>query len=1563
MKKILKDTLCSLRDSGKHGFEGLMATLLSSITGASFLLAKSGSQGGRDIQNDTTYIECKQYCKDKEPKFLLEKVAQAHQNNQYLDLWLLVTMTDISAQANEAIEKHCNELGIAYCDLFARDSQRYLQALCILERDAFITFLETTARFKKDKPNISSLKKYLFRSNPQDYLSERGKTLKTFQLAEIGYSQFKESTNTFYKKALTSNNKAMACFGQKLNIHDNGTTFIERKSATQALNKWLSIWKNTRQVMVIHGEEGNGKSWVVANWLSTIINKKSPIVIFKNASDCETNDIDDLLLNNIKKLSSSNKPDSFWDRKRATWFGGNFEQPRMILVLDGINERYDNNWWRKLIHHVATNYSTSIAFIITVRTSYWQEHFDNDRYFNIVKFEVEGFNDNELNQSLSCIQKKREDFPASVLPMLRKPRYFYLVSKLLPELRDDSRSITVERLCYEDIKKRWENKQYKAYSPQQFEELILTLAEKQIDQGKGLPISEIKNELPEANQVSEALIELQTSNILEKKSRLYKLPSQQLAVGLALLLCEEIDTSIKPDDDFELVRERISGWLEPKTGADFQAKVVGAAAIIALSRKSYSHQLKVGLFYEWIISHNRQNSDRENFYTNFHLAPKVYSDVIEVVCRNKLLNDENFNLIVFAMIRHIDSDIVKKELAEIIIQWFSFIHPKGFPDHRTKGRPNLEDTISERVAFIKKNRQLVAKENLSFNFQEIIIESDQLLSLRKVALSVISYSSRQVFIQSLVQASISNFIMYEYSYCSDEFSWVIRSSKDDISDALLKKGKELINSNALCLKRAGYSLLVQLGSDDAVKLVDSMPEKTFPNQDPSGWMAEQRKKPCESPFSWKKEQAIECLNSKKITIPIHLLIHKIDKFIVDPNFFIPEKYYQPLSEHLSQTEINRLWHDYMQSIEHGNLEDLEHIALRTSPLELQILYRQLLAQLNDRTKMAFRQLAIHINYFYLLLENSDLETINSAWQRVSARFSGCTEKQLNNLKFMEHRLFSLLLSKADTVEAISLIDRRNSKACAAFDDECYFNFQSQETIPILSLSDSNTVTISKLRLLQVIQKIHAKDIAILPQLLPIQDSHIQYYVLKLLHTLKIQPTIHEFIHSGWKYIDHVSKGCNNGHYGSLILAEYGLELKFDELMQRISLSHVGYAIKKRGSKVEELSSYIHAITKMLSILRKQGNDLEVLHDISFSFDENSHIENTIHFSLPRYLFQHDQFPSEYSQQKTHYPVGYLFDDYSGQKQAEVSKYYSDILKKQIEDSNHWLVSSFNPASLDDVIKHDSDKAKQWVELLIKDNTKLHLGRSFASALCASLLKTNLSELGLRLYKTLYNKNRGINFYRSAWLKVNDYDIALFQADINRNIESTLKERLMLCTTDLELMSLCVGLQFYKKTDWLLIFCETLLDSKIASEVALGLTLLGFHDSVKALNALNAFVNDNQNSWLTKVAKASINFYETIQYPKHWFSQFIYEKDSAKAWAAFRLFTKSVNFHYILWKGEKLNDMKNHPWFKERYNFLIMNRNDIKRGRDKNTKKLKETLLHQKISNTNLSPWLFHEVFE
>jgi hypothetical protein len=102
----LASILRQLKPTGYDGFEGLIAILLEKLTGEKYYLAKAGFQEGKDLSNGNCIaVECKRFSRGRalNEREILGELVQAHQANQALDLWVLVTSTQPDNQLIERL--------------------------------------------------------------------------------------------------------------------------------------------------------------------------------------------------------------------------------------------------------------------------------------------------------------------------------------------------------------------------------------------------------------------------------------------------------------------------------------------------------------------------------------------------------------------------------------------------------------------------------------------------------------------------------------------------------------------------------------------------------------------------------------------------------------------------------------------------------------------------------------------------------------------------------------------------------------------------------------------------------------------------------------------------------------------------------------------------------------------------------------------------------------------------------------------------------------------------------------------------------------------------------------------------------------------------------------------------------------------------------------------------------------------------------------------------------------------------------------------------------------------
>ena len=130
----IRAMLHELPPSGDAGFEGLVASVVSSITGATIRLAKSGSQFGRDASSPrdvfAVAIEAKRYDAALRLDDLLGKAASASDAlGADTDLWIVVATSEAGDDIFRKVTAVLDRSGMSA--LFLDWTPRPLQPLAV----------------------------------------------------------------------------------------------------------------------------------------------------------------------------------------------------------------------------------------------------------------------------------------------------------------------------------------------------------------------------------------------------------------------------------------------------------------------------------------------------------------------------------------------------------------------------------------------------------------------------------------------------------------------------------------------------------------------------------------------------------------------------------------------------------------------------------------------------------------------------------------------------------------------------------------------------------------------------------------------------------------------------------------------------------------------------------------------------------------------------------------------------------------------------------------------------------------------------------------------------------------------------------------------------------------------------------------------------------------------------------------------------------------------------------------------------------------------------------------
>lgn len=1551
MSNQLLDVLRKLKPSGVQGFEGLVARLLEALTGRRFYLAKSGSQEGRDMSSrhydsNVIAVECKRYLNttNLDERELLGELVQARNSIPDLDIWVLVATREVDSKLIDNLTNQALNLGIHF-EVIAEgiENPDSLEILCGSSPTIVINFLESESIITSNQ--VQELKKYLHNVAIHPQFQTKKEVLKSkFCSENIGYDNWRVKQNQQFLDCLKLEMKSHAAFGQPINVFSNDVRFIERKELLDKLDSWYSNWGNHKKIFTILGEEGDGKTWGIAHWLGIKIQQYDlfPAVAFFPSNKITNHNPLILFSNLIEQKLTLQYEDC---KKRVErWFNKSSENiPRLLLVLDGINERYDSSCWRDFLFQLCdSSWYQNIAIIITCRNEYWQRKFDNLSSLknHIHKYAISSYNNNELTEALKYHQLSRSDFSDELLKLLCKPRYFNLMLKHHKSI-EVSGEITVERLIYEDWKDRFERKGI-ILDDDKFRGLIRDLAEKTQEKNKKyLRNRDIEESLSFISNTSEVFEELITGGILKNKETKNQIVPEFLHYGFGLLLVNELEEGIDQSD--KNPEEIIAEWIEPQAEMDTKAKICHYASLIALTDPNLPLKAKTALLNAWISSRNPGLDIEKEFIAYLPCDPLAYIELAEIVGSDAFQNPWAEELLKRAFMKWNKYGNILTILSSALEKWLGFLHCYGFSlqRHPSVSIEEIRHEINERAG------QELKPGNFIFQgYNLTVIEDDGLLRLGRLALGLISHLPRQNFVRAIATGILAEEIM-GFPSKGDLFNWVFRTAPQTVWHEVQSEVEQLLASQSWVAQKAAYRLLSYEGSQEAYQLQQALPTNLFPSNTYD---------PCDLYVQWSQDNYETCIH--RTDLKPEWIAGCIQSICINPELVVPDNLGKRLEVLVEQISINSIWSTYWSNSDDSKFEQFEPALYAYAPYTVADLVRQIIRNIAQRTGISLRQLSFKILVNYLIIDSEEKNNIYQAWQNFAQNCN--TGSDLDNIA--EAYLFQIVLKDLDAEEQLSHLLNRPDIATDLLSFKRSFKPLKYPEIALSNL-------VSDVRHLQRVIWFISTDLknleadVIHKYIYPIlenDDSLIRSEVLDILYKFGDNETIQNFIDSSWRW-NSKHHGKEN-HWGSLILGKYGKDLTYSNLKNRIHPAYKGYAIRCRGMESEEVEQYaddIHQIwTKIATEVAELPENFPII-EVNVTSEDNfeqfyykiSISENNFGKSVT--FFSPDVVWGTWSRDNSIESLKEFQDINANQRtREEFRSIFTETQNRQLEAGNYLFCEIIPRDVLTQIVSQRPDLVDIWLNPIQpeQDNTAekvIHLGSTFYQILCSVLLDINHPQ-AIKLYQYLRNINRRITLKNSN-TNICFLDYTLFQIPPNGSIENEWQRRLELCYSDLELMQLTIAAQQGHGLDWLNSYIELKLNSSAPLDFSRAVAILGFLETDAAFARLSQLKEEQPNTWKKRIVDISLIRWQTNSWAKHWFKCFMNTDERVIAWSYFKLFLLCVDRRFWLWKDNFVCNNSSDNFQKNYQNLLEDNMNKIEKYIKKNEEELGKYFLCYRIS--------------
>lgn len=1138
--------------AGYDGFEGLIAKLLERLTGQSFHLSLSGRQEGRDMASNSLMAECKRYDDSTNLKSdeLLVKFAAAILNRLKPDSWMVVTTKRLGEQHHNQLRQFSQENGVAYQSIDAqREEQSFLAALCAYAPEITVSHLQ---KYFRDQNEEDEFALYLQSLKENADVADKAEKLKQ-ELSEqnIGYDHWRDTQNAWLCNRLRNKDESRAAFSQNIAMRAEGEFFIHRKAAQEALDNWFASWPEQRNFFVMLGEEGDGKTWAVADWLFSKLSAGFPIIFLPSGmADC--NDLD-MILPEIITKQLRDPYEGYWKKRLQRWLerpAG--DTPLFLLVMDGLNERPDMEWRQLLAKFAVNPWRNRAAVLMTCRKKFWDEHLKSVEGVSSVT--LSSYDDAELDKAVAAKKLTRQDFDENLIDLLRIPRYFDLTVRLR-ERMDSEGEITRERLIYEDWRDKQERKLGNSLSHEEFQELISNLSNR-IQQSKRILRGELQTELSGYGDSNSLLTELSTGRVLQKHGNGWTINKDYMILGLGLLLAYEVADALEARKN---LAEAIAHFQEPQPDMDLKVSICAMALYHALGEKEWPEEIHLALFNAWVSGRNIKEEDWWQITSYLPIRPEIYlrmmeqewlSDAAHIYLRNTLKD----SFLYFSK-----KDTVRQALIPAFERWMGFVHHQGHKRHfndkkiREEGKRHVKEVLGKNFS------------GKLFGCSLTVIEDENLLWLSKLVLTIISNQPRIPYIQTIVTGVVAGAVM-GYPYFADDLSWVLRTAKDDIEELLLQEAEKLMNRPEPVAKKAAWWLLNSLGTEKAWQLRDTVPSEYHG--------ISETKKPCRR-YLFSEENYIDCI--EKLMDEPELIVEHLSTVALNPACGVPNNLLPCFMNTFRDVSLEKIESapDGGNNHEDFKLAKVEPALCAYCPERLAEIINELARQLPERSGMARRSLSWFLYEHILILDETSRAAVDRAW-RISL-----ANKEENSL-IAEGVLFPCVLRGRTLEQQLDLLQERWSY-CKQPEDYHWFTdhypfierIDFSKTAPLAEklkkISSPSQRYNFLFSLAPSIVELDEQVMSLLPELSEVDNSFTRCYALQIIYRSKNQKAIQSVLQSDWSSD---SAGSNDEcAWGSWLLAEYGQALPFAEISRRVSPKHLDYAVKKRGFKPEEVVAY------------------------------------------------------------------------------------------------------------------------------------------------------------------------------------------------------------------------------------------------------------------------------------------------------------------------------------------------------------------------------------------------------
>lgn len=1479
MTTEISDHLCCLRDAltcleatGPEGFEGLIGIALSEIAGVPFRLAHSGSQFGVDGRSAHTRggigFECKRYTGRVSEPEVMSKIGDLSVRDADLDLWVLCATSPINSQIADKVSRFGKRFSISTLILDWPDNG--LPPLAVALAAASGKTRDFLRERNGPEGSVARVEAALRAvENDPAFELQAARIREDLRDPTLGMDVARRANAGWLTETFSDRQLARQRLGQPLSPSaPEGGKAHDRGDLVSELLPFLT-GSPSEEVLWILGGEGNGKSWLCAQALLSIEEKPLAVILTPNefaAETAERTDVRELLISALIEQTGGHagSPDrDKWSKTLDRWRDDPADRIRLVVVIDGTNQRPEKDWARISETFGAALKRMSGQLVITARTQYYWDRIQRRLGGRARELEVPEWTERERDEILAAHGIAGANLHPRVATSLRNPRLLGIALALLsgPDI-EGLDEIGVSRLLFEHIRASERD----APTPQPAHEFARRLrkhAEEVIRRSRDTPTDDpAVFDCGDLQDVADGRF----FQAVEGDPTRYGLHEDGLTLALGLAVVDRLRRDHRNGRDLD---ESLAEVIEPVAAVDDTVSVVLAALTITCNQSSDPPDFAVALIREFA---DLQNPDESEFRPFAGLAKNHPSPFIEAARRLCLSGGRqpNFDWIRRALILATEKESAWSTILSAVQEWLSCytrvtednlpaVSSRSSPGQREERRRERERRLNEALDALSPAEQGVL-DAMSEAAGDINI-------LSRLALDLLAGKPIAPAAHALKRWSFFYALNGDYTAPYREFMHFVRFNRADWPEtrtALLREmGVFRQEDTSRTGKWALVTLLRSTGDPEDAKQARILTEDLTSDRDlPHSWRLVENycaTDPCdpasERPDNMSRTaQSYQSVDVSRIRLSRnsgtadHFLSMARPGMVRFETRTAAEKH-KELARHVVSRKGD--------AQQYGLFELRDHSALLTKEIGLALLESR--RGEGDREDDLSGSERWYVHQFRLLIAFpflSDLEQMHA----------------LLSLAPEDDILRDLMGVAKSPTEAV--FDRHLETACRGGDQRAQF--------VLLAFANATSAQVS------------TDSIKRIAHLATVGSERVQAEALEVIARLGDRDRLAEVVRSNWCAVDGDRPRANwyGNWYGSDILAQAVVRglIEHEDALDRIAPGYYGQAVEawgREGDRSAVRSIALRVDAALRRITRMEGSltapDIEMQVEYKDSSSALYSIPDTpadLHETLERI----SETDSEHEQrQKRHRDAFLAFRD------------------RLTEQKCHIILDHFGLDAFRTMMELNPDLADCWYALFMRlPETQLPAAHNFV-LLLAHALAGRCPARAAELFRRV-GDGRPMVRVTFGYPQIHLDAMSIWGGADRGSLNDLRFQRLDGAENDHVISQEVLAAHLNGRQDLLRHYVREKLERKEPAEVAHALMVAGFSDH----DPFNDEVLDRYrgtDGFIGDAHEAARYAYDRNTWARHWYERMCHARDGLEFWRSSVLFTKIVDGRHDLWQSE------------------------------------------------------------